>query len=120
MVKELPSWEHVEALRKDLSFHEQTAESIRNEILVESVNNAKAFYELWFNNHPLSSIGKVVKFLAFCERLEIKWRGGSNPLGDTRTIDEIDKLLHRPNTSVMFYISDEGEIIYEPIIREGL
>lgn len=120
MVKELPSWKHVEALRKDLSFHEQTAESIRNAILVESVNNAKAFYEVWFNNHPLCSIGEVVKFLAFCDRLEIKWRGGSNPLGDTCTIDAIDKLLHRPNTSVMFYISDEGKISYQPIIEGDL
>ena len=120
MVKELPSWEHVEALRKDLSFHEQTAESIRNAILVESVNNAKAFYEVWFNNLPLISIGEVVKFLAFCERLEIKWREGTSPLGDTRTIDEIDKLLHRPNTSVMFHISNEGEITCEPIMEEDL
>lgn len=120
MVKELPSWKHVEALRKDLSFHEQTAESIRNAILVESINNAKSFYELWFNNLPLRSIGKVVKFLAFCERLEIKWKDGSNPLGDTRIIDTIDKLLRKPNTAVMFYISNEGEITYQPIIEGDL
>lgn len=119
MMKEFPTWETVDALRKDLDFNKTKMREIEEAIIAESVKNARAFYEVCFNNRPLTSMGEVVKFLAFCSRLEIRWADGTSPL-ESRTINVIDRHINTFNTSIMIHVYDNGAIAFEVIKEEEI